>query len=55
MNTIVRNITLTRAEITVIADALQFAIDNGLADDYEDTETLYRTCDMMNVVDGEDE
>jgi len=32
---------LTKNEIIAVSVALQFSIDNGLADDYYDTETLY--------------
>jgi len=35
------NKDLTKNEIIAISTALQFSIDNGLADDYEDTETLF--------------
>ena len=31
----------TKEELIILSDALQFAIDNGLADDYEDTEKLF--------------
>lgn len=31
----------TKEELTVISVALQFAIDNGLADDYEEVELLF--------------
>lgn len=31
----------TKEELVTIAAALQFAIDNGLADEYEDTELLF--------------
>lgn len=43
-------ITLTIEEVQAIADALQFSIDNGLADEYEDTELLYATTEKFNKI-----
>ena len=45
-----RTIKLTEDEIGVIFTALQFSIDNGLADDYEDTEILFHVRDMFQLL-----
>jgi hypothetical protein len=40
------NIKLTEEQINTISDALQFSIDNGLADDYENIEALFKTLNI---------
>ena len=37
----------TKKELELLAVALEFAIDNGLADDCEDTEALFKLRDRL--------
>jgi hypothetical protein len=45
-----RTITLTEDEILAIFTALQFSIDYGLADDYDDPEILFHVRDRFQLL-----